>query len=487
MPNKVCDERVPTARWQEFAERSTTKKHLQNAKTLLDMRCGDCDSTRSMLPTMMLPELTQESFMVHVKPVLLRQFKAATELSERLERVTPCVNLLLACMDSSIDMVEALAAVEARCDAPNGSNDRPSSESKLTTGERVLVPTAGTNIAIEQEQQLQGGRGAATNKYKSGDAVKARYMFRDGTTTTSFFGGTVESINADGTYVIMFDDGDRDEKVPEGNVQVPEGNVQLLRQRSVGLDEWPPLVAACFFDQPAAVCTLLQAGDLRGGVSIPGTNITVLDLACRNGSIDCVKALLGADHICKRELLEAIEPPLQEADIDSTSPRRLLAVQYLDAYDAGKKAQINAAIDEARLEVEEEGELEEAMAKVRELKGGWLVQKERQHQAAARQAERQSDQQSKESERMQQQMRLLREQAEGELRKGMQRRQQRHGQDEDGRSREQERQRDTWYRGRLKKISSAEEKQRTQQQREHRLQVLTDIIEKRGELGRERQ
>jgi hypothetical protein len=410
MPNDICDERVPTARWQEFAERSTTKKHLQNARTLLDMRCGECDNTRSMLPTMMLPELTQESFMVHVKPVLLRQFQAATELSERLERVTPCVNLLLACMDSGIDMAEALAAVEARRD------DRPRSESKLTTGERVLVPTAGTNIAIEQEQQLQGGR--------------------------------------------------------------------------EGLDEWPPLVAACFFDQPAAVCTLLE--DIRRkrqldhrGVCIPGTNITVLDLACRNGSIDCVKVLLG--HIYKRELLEAIEPPLQEAGIDSKSPKRLLAVQYLDAYDAGKKAQINAAIDEARLDVEAEGQLEEAMAKVRELKRGWLVQKERQHQAAARQAERQSVQQSKESERMQQQLRLSREQAEGELRKGMQRRQQRYGQDEDGRSRGQERQRDTWHRGRLKKISSAEEKQRKQQQREHRLQVLIDIIEKRGEIGRGRQ
>jgi hypothetical protein len=344
MPNDVCDERVPTARWQEFAERITTKKHLQNARTLLDMRCGECDNTRSMLPTMMLPELTQESFMVHVKPVLLRQFQAATELSERLERVTPCVNLLLACMDSGIDMAEALAAVEARRD------DRPRSESKLTTGERVLVPTAGTNIAIEQEQQLQGGR--------------------------------------------------------------------------EGLDEWPPLVAACFFDQPAAVCTLLE--DIRRkrqldhrGVCIPGTNITVLDLACRNGSID--------------------------------------------------------------------GQLEEAMAKVRELKRGWLVQKERQHQAAARQAERQSVQQSKESERMQQQLRLSREQAEGELRKGMQRWQQRYGQDEDGRSRGQERQRDTWHRGRLKKISSAEEKQRKQQQREHRLQVLIYIIEKRGEIGRGRQ
>jgi hypothetical protein len=57
---------------------------------------------------------------------------------------------------------------------------------------------------------------AAESKFKSGDAIKARYQ------GYGMYAGTVESINADGTYVISFDDGDRDEKVPERNVQEGE-------------------------------------------------------------------------------------------------------------------------------------------------------------------------------------------------------------------------------------------------------------------------
>jgi hypothetical protein len=66
---------------------------------------------------------------------------------------------------------------------------------------------------------------AAESKFKSGDAIKARYNTAAAPAVQysySFYAGKVESINADGTYVIQFDDGDRDEKVPEENVQEGE-------------------------------------------------------------------------------------------------------------------------------------------------------------------------------------------------------------------------------------------------------------------------
>jgi hypothetical protein len=111
------------------------------------------------------------------------------------------------------------AAAAASTGAVEEAHRKNDEEFKRRTEAAKLAEEAATAEAAKQveEAAAAAAAAAANSKFKAGDAIEAQYMG-----SITFYGGTIESINADGTYVILFDDGDKDEKVPEGNVQEPD-------------------------------------------------------------------------------------------------------------------------------------------------------------------------------------------------------------------------------------------------------------------------
>lgn len=88
----------------------------------------------------------------------------------------------------------------------------------------VLLVTAGCSTSVSTSTNTNTAPVVATNvntapvittKYKAGDKVEA--LWKSGRT---FYKGTVSIVNADGTYNINYDDGDKESNVKEDNMKI---------------------------------------------------------------------------------------------------------------------------------------------------------------------------------------------------------------------------------------------------------------------------
>jgi hypothetical protein len=107
------------------------------------------------------------------------------------------------------------AAAKAQAEETKKKNDEEFKR-RQEAAKKAEEEGAAAAKKAEEDAAAAATAAAANSKFKLGETVEAQYMG-----SITFYGGTVQSINADGSYVIMFDDGDTDGNVPEGNVQAP--------------------------------------------------------------------------------------------------------------------------------------------------------------------------------------------------------------------------------------------------------------------------